>query len=314
MSTSRLLSPITTADGLQLANRVVMAPMTRARAGKSRVPNRPWRRTTSSGPPPASSSRRQRWSPSRASAGSNFPRHLHRCPDGGLEPGRRRGPRQGRTDLPAALALRAGIAPRLLRRRACRWPLPPSARRRPAATPPGKAGLRDAARAGDGGDPASSPTTAAPRRAQGGRLRRRRGPLGQRLPARPVPAVEDQPPGGPYGGSVENRYRLLREVVEAVKPPLPAERVGVRCRRTASSTTWASPDYRELHLRGPATGRRSASAFLHVMDGLAFGFHELGEPMTLAEFRALFHGPLMGNCGYTQQTARGARSPTGRRT
>ena len=39
------------------------------------------------------------------------------------------------------------------------------------------------------------------------------------------------------------------------------------------------------------------------MDGLAFGFHELGEPMTLDEFREVFDGPLMGNCGYTQETA-----------
>ena len=39
MSTPTLLSPITIADGLALANRVVMAPMTRARAGQARVPN-----------------------------------------------------------------------------------------------------------------------------------------------------------------------------------------------------------------------------------------------------------------------------------
>ena len=39
------------------------------------------------------------------------------------------------------------------------------------------------------------------------------------------------------------------------------------------------------------------------MDGLAFGFHKLGEPMTLAEFRKVFHGPLIGNCGYTQEAA-----------
>jgi len=39
------------------------------------------------------------------------------------------------------------------------------------------------------------------------------------------------------------------------------------------------------------------------MDGLAFGFHEKGEPMTLREFRAYFRGPLMGNCGYSQTTA-----------
>ena len=44
-------------------------------------------------------------------------------------------------------------------------------------------------------------------------------------------------------------------------------------------------------------------AYLHVVDGLAFGFHNLGEPMTLAEFRRVFHGPPIGNCGYTKETA-----------
>jgi len=39
------------------------------------------------------------------------------------------------------------------------------------------------------------------------------------------------------------------------------------------------------------------------MDGLAFGFHEKGEPMTLAEFRPLFQGVIVGNCGYTKETA-----------
>ena len=44
------------------------------------------------------------------------------------------------------------------------------------------------------------------------------------------------------------------------------------------------------------------------MDGLAFGFHELGDPMTLQEFRAVFKGPIMGNCGYTEETAEKAIS------
>ena len=43
-----------------------------------------------------------------------------------------------------------------------------------------------------------------------------------------------------------------------------------------------------------------------MMDGLAFGFHELGEPMTLQDFRKVFDGPLMGNCGYDFETAKQA--------
>ncbi len=43
--------------------------------------------------------------------------------------------------------------------------------------------------------------------------------------------------------------------------------------------------------------------------GLAFGFHEQGVPMTRAEFRPVFTGPLIGNCGYTQETAEAALAP-----
>ena len=40
-------------------------------------------------------------------------------------------------------------------------------------------------------------------------------------------------------------------------------------------------------------------AYVHIMDGLAFGFHEKGEPMTLSEFREHYQGAIVGNCGYT---------------
>lgn len=43
-----------------------------------------------------------------------------------------------------------------------------------------------------------------------------------------------------------------------------------------------------------------------AQDGLAFGFHKLGEPLTLAEFRAAFKGPLMANCGYTAESGEAA--------
>ena len=64
-----------------------------------------------------------------------------------------------------------------------------------------------------------------------------------------------------------------------------------------------SPDYREQFTYAAQQLDGFGLAYLHVMDGLAFGFHELGDPMTLAEFRKVFSGPLMGNCGYTQETA-----------
>lgn len=102
-----------------------------------------------------------------------------------------------------------------------------------------------------------------------------------------------------YGGSVENRFRLLREVVEAVSDVIGGSRVGVRLAPNGVFNDMGSPDYREQFTFVARELDKLGLAYLHVMDGLAFGFHELGEPMTLEEFRPLFRGALMGNCGYT---------------
>lgn len=111
-----------------------------------------------------------------------------------------------------------------------------------------------------------------------------------------------------YGGSVENRYRFLGEVVEAITSDWPANRVGVRLSPNGAFNDMGSLDYREQFTFVAEQLDRLGLSYLHVMDGLAFGFHGLGEPMTLREFRSVFDGPLIGNCGYTQETAEQAIS------
>ena len=111
-----------------------------------------------------------------------------------------------------------------------------------------------------------------------------------------------------YGGSVEARYRLLGEVVTAVASELGADRVGVRLSPNGAFNDMGSPDFREQFRYVAEQLDGFGLAYLHVMDGLAFGFHELGEPMTLAEFRKLTKAPLIGNCGYTKDSAEAAIS------
>ncbi|TWT49565.1 N-ethylmaleimide reductase [Rubripirellula amarantea] len=106
-----------------------------------------------------------------------------------------------------------------------------------------------------------------------------------------------------YGGSIENRYRLLDEVVQAVISVWPSNRVGVRLSPNGNFNDMGSPDYRDQFSYVADQLNAFDLAYLHVMDGLGFGFHELGAPMTLADFRDIFKGPLIGNCGYTQQSA-----------
>jgi N-ethylmaleimide reductase len=111
-----------------------------------------------------------------------------------------------------------------------------------------------------------------------------------------------------YGGSLENRYRFLREIVEAVMTVWPAEQIGVRLSPNGIYNSMGSPDYRETFLYVAEQLNSFGLAYLHLLDGLAFGFHEQGEPMTLADFRQIFTGPVIGNCGYGQTEAEAAIS------
>jgi 2,4-dienoyl-CoA reductase-like NADH-dependent reductase (Old Yellow Enzyme family) len=106
-----------------------------------------------------------------------------------------------------------------------------------------------------------------------------------------------------YGGSIENRTRLLQEVVEAVLTVWSETRVGVRLSPNGAFNDMGSPEYREQFCHVAAMLDQHKVGYLHMMDGLAFGFHKLGDPVTLTEARAVFHGPLIGNCGYTKETA-----------
>ena len=106
-----------------------------------------------------------------------------------------------------------------------------------------------------------------------------------------------------YGGSVEKRFTFLKEVVEAVTSVWPSQQVGVRLSPNGAFNDMGSPDFREQFTYVAGQLNQFNLAYLHVMDGLAFGFHELGEPVTLAELRQFYDGTLMGNCGYTKQEA-----------
>jgi N-ethylmaleimide reductase len=106
-----------------------------------------------------------------------------------------------------------------------------------------------------------------------------------------------------YGGSPENKYRFLKEVMAALLEVWPSKRVGVRLSPNGVFNDMGSPDFRETYLYTIKELNRLDLAYVHIMDGLAFGFHQQGEPMTLAEFRAEYDGIIIGNCGYTKEAA-----------
>ena len=106
-----------------------------------------------------------------------------------------------------------------------------------------------------------------------------------------------------YGGSLENRYRFLAEVMQVVLEVWPAEQVGVRLSPNGVFNDMGADDYKETYMFVADKLNQLGIGYLHVMDGLAFGFHERGEAMTLQEFRHVYKGLLIGNCGYDKDTA-----------
>lgn len=106
-----------------------------------------------------------------------------------------------------------------------------------------------------------------------------------------------------YGGSLENKFRFFKEVLEAVLEVWEPEQVGARIAPNGVFNDMGSEDFRETYLYVAKELSRFNLGYLHIMDGLAFGFHEKGEAMTLSEFRSVYKGVIMGNCGYTKEAA-----------
>lgn len=105
---------------------------------------------------------------------------------------------------------------------------------------------------------------------------------------------------GPYGGPIENRARLLMEVIEAVAGVWGADRVGVRVSPINSFNSMRDSD--PIGLTSWLGNKLNAYglAYWHVMRSDFLG-EQSGDVMTAA--RAAYHGVLVGNMGYTPQEA-----------
>ena len=106
-----------------------------------------------------------------------------------------------------------------------------------------------------------------------------------------------------YGGSIANRHRFLLEIIDAMAAHVPLERVGVKISPNGNYNDTGSSDYRASFTELARSLSGCGLAYLHVVDGLAFGAHDFGPPMTLAVFRAVYAGTIIGNCGYTLSAA-----------
>lgn len=111
-----------------------------------------------------------------------------------------------------------------------------------------------------------------------------------------------------YGGSKENRVRLLEEIVEAIiaDGSFPANRIGFRVSPNGAFGDMGSDDNDVMF---PFVAERMSKyglAYIHVMDGLSFGFHGKCRAVNLHELKSKFQdGIVISNVGLTKEIAEG---------
>ena len=109
---------------------------------------------------------------------------------------------------------------------------------------------------------------------------------------------------GPYGGSIENRARLLLEVMAAVTGDIGAGRTGVRL---SPLTTFTAPlDSNPQALYGYVVEQLApfGLAYLHVIEGETGGTRTPeGQSFDYAALRRAFPGVWMLNNGYSRELA-----------
>ncbi len=110
-----------------------------------------------------------------------------------------------------------------------------------------------------------------------------------------------------YGGSIANRVRFLREVCEAVVGVWGADRVGIRFSPVSPANDIADSDPRAVFLAATKVIDDLGLVYLHVVEGATGGPRDLPGAFDLQELRRAFRGLYMANNGYDLALAEAAR-------
>ncbi len=105
-----------------------------------------------------------------------------------------------------------------------------------------------------------------------------------------------------YGGSVENRLRFAKEVIEAVVAIAGPERTGIRISPVTPSGDAFDSDPQAVV--SPLVDAIDAAklVYVHVIEGATGGSRD-NLPFDYAALRARYHGAWIVNNGYTKETA-----------
>lgn len=110
-----------------------------------------------------------------------------------------------------------------------------------------------------------------------------------------------------YGGSFEHRARLLLEVVAALTTVWPADRIGIRLSPVSHANDIDDSNPMALYTYVVKQLNRFGLAYLHWVEGETIGPRSIPDGFSFPALRSLFDGIYMANNGYNFELAVKAR-------
>lgn len=102
-----------------------------------------------------------------------------------------------------------------------------------------------------------------------------------------------------YGGTLENRARLVREVIEAVLEEVPADRVGIKLTLGNGTGGVTEPDPQPMLEHLARVIDRAGLAYVHLNEGFRDNTHDLDRAKVL---RSQMDVPVIVNGGYDRES------------
>ena len=110
-----------------------------------------------------------------------------------------------------------------------------------------------------------------------------------------------------YGGSLENRSRLVLEVVDAVTKVWPADRVGIRFAPVSPANDISDSHPMQTFSYIVKALNRFSLAYIHCVEGETIGPRNIPTDFSFMNLRELFNGLYIANNAYNLQMALQAR-------
>ncbi len=110
-----------------------------------------------------------------------------------------------------------------------------------------------------------------------------------------------------YGGSIENRARLILEVVAAVTKVWSSDRVGIRLAPTSHASDISDSNPTQTFSYVVEQLNQYKIAYIHCVEGETIGPRDIPADFSFPALRKLFNGLYIANNGYTIELALDAR-------